>query len=302
MNAIRLLAALIVASSCFAQSGVTVDSGGSGGAQGVWPVLHIEPPSRGPWAQRFNERFRSSVIIHSYVGHRFLAENALHVYFGYDLLIEAQSEANAFKASFYDLSLSSLDVAGGSPAPWKKLPPPKLPPAQVVHSGDVIRVELWQAPDTGQKIIDDIHIDAMLPYSISGAAPPPGVMQQSTQARAAAMRANAMRVAVPSPPNIPTVSGTARPFSVADAEMHVAQPRLTVNGKQLEGTVPGTSAGSLVWFYLPGRGRYILSLVPRPNLGFTQAGEVRGGKITFNFERDSFTLECPTPIAPGDAP
>lgn len=64
---------------------------------------------------------------------------------------------------------------------------------------------------------------------------------------------------------------------------------------------PGAT-GTLVWFYLPKRGRYILSLVPRPELGFAKVGEVRGGTIRFQMAGDEFALESYTPVAPGSAP
>jgi hypothetical protein len=45
-----------------------------------------------------------------------------------------------------------------------------------------------------------------------------------------------------------------------------------------------------------------LSLTPRPDLGFKQAGEVRGGAITFTMAKDTIKLECFNEIAPGHAP
>jgi hypothetical protein len=53
---------------------------------------------------------------------------------------------------------------------------------------------------------------------------------------------------------------------------------------------------------LPHRGRFILSLAPRSELGFSKAGEVRGGVITFTVGKDAFTLESPTMIVSGNAP
>jgi len=112
-------------------------------------------------------------------------------------------------------------------------------------------------------------------------------------------------MAVPrSGPTVPTVEGTARDFRADDAEMHLVQPRVTVNGSS-EGSLQRTgnaATGTLVWFYLPKRGRYILSLVPRPELGFAKLGEVRGGAIQFKMDGDAFLVETYQPIAPGSAP
>jgi hypothetical protein len=60
--------------------------------------------------------------------------------------------------------------------------------------------------------------------------------------------------------------------------------------------------GTLVWFYLPSRGRYILSLAPRSDLGFVWAGEVRGGTVSLTVDGDTLTLESLAPFAAGYAP
>jgi hypothetical protein len=104
------------------------------------------------------------------------------------------------------------------------------------------------------------------------------------------------------PGSIPTVSGTAHDFSAADAEVHLQTIRVTVNGAAAEQPVRGAAAGSLVWIYLPGHGRYVLSLAPRPDLGFVKAGEFRGGEATFTVGADKVVIQSTIPIAPGDAP
>jgi hypothetical protein len=127
-------------------------------------------------------------------------------------------------------------------------------------------------------------------------------------------------------PVVPSVEGTAWDFTAADAEMTLAAPRVMINGtlQQAQRTisplgipnavvavVPGQppiasvahrSTGALLWLYLPGRGRYILSLVARPELDFKVAGEFRGGKAEFTVGTDLISLECNNEIAPGHAP
>jgi hypothetical protein len=98
--------------------------------------------------------------------------------------------------------------------------------------------------------------------------------------------------------------------------MRLTQPRLAINGveesftSQSQTGPPMLSAiplnrnasGSLVWFYVPGKGRYILSLAARPELEFKKVGELRGGLIKFTVDGDTFTVECPIEIAEGHAP
>jgi hypothetical protein len=108
----------------------------------------------------------------------------------------------------------------------------------------------------------------------------------------------------PTTPAAATVSGTAREFTGTDAEMQLTRPSVTLNGTPQNTTSRGlpSARGSLVWFYLPDHGRYILSLGAHTDLDFKKAGEVRGGAVTFTVGKDSIKLECATPIATGNAP
>ena len=76
-------------------------------------------------------------------------------------------------------------------------------------------------------------------------------------------------------------------------------PNAMVAGQPPIASVAQRSTGALLWLYLPGRGRYILSLVPRPELDFKVAGEFRGGKAEFTVGTDLISLECNNEIAPG---
>lgn len=163
-------------------------------------------------------------------------------------------------------------------------------------------MELFVDAATNAKLFDDVEIGMSAPRALPGGA---GVIFQ-----------NPVMVLAPPPltmngglvlPNgraVPTVEGTARDFNVADAEMQIRQPRITLNGEAqpTASRGPATTTGSLIWFYLPGRGRYILSLAPRPELDFQKAGEVRGGSLKFTLGPDTITLECPDQIASGHAP
>jgi hypothetical protein len=95
--------------------------------------------------------------------------------------------------------------------------------------------------------------------------------------------------------------GSPRDFSVEDAELHISQPKVTLYGKALE-TEERDVTGPIVWFTLPNRGRYVLSIAPHPTLGFVKAGEIRADSLTFTLGGDTITLDCGAPIAPGYTP
>jgi hypothetical protein len=256
---------------------------------GFTAALRTDPPSFG-LDQKFSEGWRARVspdADQEFIN-RFVVDDAKRVYFGYEILLEEQ-QPGTYLATFGKLTVSPLELSsmgppGSSVQPlgpgertqWTMQPPPAIPEPRVVHAGDTISVNLFVDSATGQKLIDDIRIE-------------------SSRAALPSVR--------PGTRSMPTFAGTARDFSAIDAELQIGRPRVTLNGVPQDTTTRGVAIarGSLVWFYLPNHGRYILSLAPRPELDFKLAGEVRGNTITFTWGGDSIKLECPNP-ATGDAP
>jgi hypothetical protein len=203
------------------------------------------------------------------------------MYFGYELLLE-QQQPGTYLATFGKLGLTSLDLSAGMrwrALSWTIQPIPAIPEPREIRDGETISIDLFIDAATGDKLVDDIRIDPPHP-PVTRFQPPPPVSRP-----------------------IPTVSGTARDFSAADAELQILGSRtITLNGNLMGQLVPPSVHGALVWLYLPDHGRYILSLTPRADLGFKKAGEVRGGMIIFTLGKDTIKLECMREIATGDAP
>lgn len=95
-------------------------------------------------------------------------------------------------------------------------------------------------------------------------------------------------------------SQAARTLAAADVEFFMIEPRVAVNGgpESLVKVFPG----NLVFFYFPARGRYILSLLPRPDLGFARVGEVSGGLLKWMVNGDTFSVRSTVRTVPGDGP
>jgi hypothetical protein len=229
-------------------------------------------------------------------GHRYFYYDSSHTYFGYDLVIEPETQADTFRATFYDISVGPLDLFSSprtpmDPTQWKKIPLPAVPAPMVIHSGDTVSIEVFVNPDTHQRLVDSLSVQ---PTTRNQRAP---MVLQKAQTHAVTRAATE---ATHPPP--PAITGTARDFSVEDAVLHLRELRVTISGgtphySQTDHAV----SGPLVWFYVPDHGRYILSLAPRCELGFVQAGEVRGSAITFSIGKDAVSLESPDAIAPDDA-
>jgi hypothetical protein len=254
------------------------------GIIGVKPSLRTDPLTSA-LARRFTASSRTRNMKNGTFFSRIVLDANNRVYFGYELLVEPEA-GGAFLMTFGKLGVTPLDIASGSPlrfppdqidlslgaSPiWTILQLPAIPEARAIKATDTVSIDLFVDTTTGEKLIDDIRI-----------VPPHAV--------------------APVVRSVPTVSGTPRDFSVSDAELQIAQPRVTLNRRLQEGLAWRYVHGSLVWIYFPDHGRYILSLIPRANLSFKKAGEVRGGVLTFNLDEDTIRLECLTPIAGGDAP
>ena len=95
--------------------------------------------------------------------------------------------------------------------------------------------------------------------------------------------------------------GAARDFTVNDAELRLAAPRVSINGTFIEASakVQGEDNGPIVWLYLPNRGRFLLSLTPHAREGFRRAGEARGSSLRFTVGKDVITIANGARVAPG---
>jgi hypothetical protein len=235
------------------------------------------------------------------IGHRYFYDLSAHLYFGYDLVIQPEESVDAYHVTFSDLSIGPLEFQTDSPdsldpSLWKRLPLPALPAAQFLQAGDPISISVFRNPGSGRALVDTMTIVPMPPPAPGGYLATGREMWQ--WAHTSLRSGNALPARHAS-----DIFGSARLFSASDAEMRLQMRRVSVNGT-VDRDVDTTriASGSLVWFYAPGHGRYILSLTPHPDLGFVQAGEVRGNLVTFSVDKDSILLESPAMVAPGDAP
>lgn len=95
--------------------------------------------------------------------------------------------------------------------------------------------------------------------------------------------------------------GPAHDFTLADVDLTLMEPRVRVNGNLLDATAKfqGGTSGTVVWLYLPGHGRFILSLFPNEALGFHRNGVAAGDTITFREGSAEYHVACSVAVAPG---
>jgi hypothetical protein len=97
--------------------------------------------------------------------------------------------------------------------------------------------------------------------------------------------------------------GPANDFTLADVELTLMEPRVRLNGQLVEATADfqGGTSGAVVWLYLAGHGRFVLSLFPNEKLKFQKNGVSSSNMLTFREGADEYRVECERAIAPGSA-
>jgi hypothetical protein len=197
----------------------------------------------------------------SNTNHRILEDMDQKRFFGYDLQVNALGSGR-FQLNFKPLTVTASMHKWMDLDGWTEIPLTSVLASKQVNDGETVAVDLMVNPGTGEKIVEYITVG-----SPSGS------------------------------------NGTARDFQMNDVQMSLASPQLRLNGKYMEwnhGDAHGTASGSMIWVYVPDRGRFLISFTPHAELGFRQAGEVRGSQIKFVWNDETYELKGTERIMPAD--
>jgi GWxTD domain-containing protein len=246
--------------------------------------------------------------------HRVLADRESGAYFGYDLVIEAGDEPGKFKVSVRPLSINPPETLRLSDLTLRSLP--KYPEDMTVEDGDTIALELLYNPQTKVKITDLIKITTKKPQSSdtslfnttavgSGSGSKPGTgAGQGVGSGTGVGSGNG----VGSGKGVGVGSGsgggmfskeTTRDFSLNDIKLRLTSPKLLINGTPgaFRGSEwKGIIEGSVIYFYVPGKGRFIFSLFPHNDFNFQKNAVLENNKITFESGGNRYELISDAPI------
>ncbi len=289
MIATRFLLAGACLLPAFAQTGVIAHGSVARKEFGFYWQTRLEPPSP-PLSNSLG--YAAGVNPKNNDIYRVMIDRDRRVYFGYEVGIEPLPQGSKYRVAFQQLELPAellRQILVEDPAAWTKLQlgapvgRPLYPfrdAPDTVGVLDVIAVDLMMNPATNQKIVDYV------------------VLQNPSQSW------SFDRFNASSQRDFGYTPGTPRDVSLEDVGLRLTEPRVSINGKADDATTRsmGEISGSAVWIYLPNRGRFLLSLVPHPELGFQKAGEVRGTSLSFTLGADKFVLSSAKTIAPVDAP
>ncbi len=262
MNKFSVVWIALVALPCHAQ--VTASGANWGGIKVSFDA-RIEPspnPATDPAVLRqLQHDIHGGVIVDQLV-HRYWQDPNQKTYLAYDLSVEPGPNPRFLEVRIAPLSLTPQQMVNhGFPQTWTRLSLPKYPVIPQVQVGDTVALDLMVNASTGQKLVDYLTLRR------TGSTTP------------------------------------ARPhdFSLADAGLYVNRPRITVNQRLVPATAhsDGGISGPIVWLYLQGVGRFVLSLLPKPEFGLRGTGEVSGNVLTFHDGADTYRIECSGQIAPG---
>lgn len=161
------------------------------------------------------------------------------------------------------LRIAPMKFANGNPysvqPEWTLIQLPKYPVIPKVKIGETVALDLLVNPRTGQKIVDYVT-----------------VARQSVREE----------------------ESTTHDFALADVELSLLRPQVRVNGKVVASTT-GETSGQVVWLYLPGHGRFSLSLFPNEKRGFSKNGAAAAETFTFRQGSTEYRVGCSGPVAPG---
>jgi hypothetical protein len=196
--------------------------------------------------------------------HRVLRDRDGRFVFGYDLWVSSDSTNKQFHVAIRPLAsdLASSLRANEQPTAESLSTFPKPTEPQTLPEGAEFSLDLLINKTTGVKIVDIVKV-SFDRASLGGENPP--------------LRA--------------------RDFTADAVAMEMKDYSLLVNDELIAtGKSKTGSAGALLWLYVPERGRFIFSLVPRPDYGFEKVGTVSANKIEFSLRGNHFEWLSSSPI------
>lgn len=207
-----------------------------------------------------------AVTDENFVVHRVLTDSEHRVIFGYDLWVNPNPVTRTFSLAVLPADevfrrTFLKDSALKPTDPFATFPNSTKP--QTLDDGDAVELELLVNEKAGVKIVDVVRVT----FDSSR------LFEKSLV-----------------PPKDFTLDAVA--LSIKSYELFV-DGTLTGKGKSTVGCT-----GALLWFYLPERGRFIFSLVPREGYAFLKAGILEGNRIEFVANGRHYEWVSNAPILP----
>jgi len=194
-------------------------------------------------------------------GENILYNHSTRTYVGYDLEISSLGNGQ-YVMSPKPLARTLSQLTPFAMGNYRAVAPPPLPASRVVRVGETFDVDLIVVPEKDERVFHRIELSAV-PFTEDSKAERSPEQEQ-----------------------------------FASMMLELSAPRLYQNGA-LIAEAPNAGKGGSVWFYLPDRGRYLMSLTNSGNHNFAEAGVLRGNTIEFQLGDESFRLTGVQPVNGG---
>lgn len=200
--------------------------------------------------------------------HRVLTDAQQNVVFGYDLWVSADPVTKKFSVAVLPADeafrLSFLKDFTPLQAKGAFATFPKSTTPQTLDDGDAVSLELLVNQESGVKIVDVVSV----------------TFDRSR------LRENEFE-------SVP------KDFTLDAVALAVKSYSLSINGSLVNKSKSSFGAsGALLWFYIPDRGRFIFSLVPREGYEFEKIAVLDENKIEFTANGERYEWVSGDPILP----
>lgn len=231
-----------------------VSNGGFVGFRSETPGLKNEPESKSLAALLFSQAFTGE----NRIIHRVLTDAQQNVVFGYDLWVSSDPISRKFKLAVLpaDEAFRRTFLKDNAPLqPGSTFATfPKSTSPQTLDDGDAVSLELLVNQESGVKIVDVVSV----------------TFDRAT------LRENYLE---PAP----------KDFTLDAVSLGVKNYSLLINGTLVNKSKSSIGfTGALLWFYVPERGRFIFSLVPREGYEFAKIAVIDGDKIEFTVDNEKY--------------
>lgn len=190
---------------------------------------------------------------------RTVRDNLREIYVSYSVTVERLTGPNTYRVSFGDSNIAPpADLR--PTGKWKIAKPAQYPVSQIARDGDEIPLLLYKH-SSGPDLVDYVQV---------------GRPDRMTKRQDVAHDAYSL-----------------------DAAFAFTRPSLAINGTEAgSGNLAGKLTGEIPWVYVPGFGRYVISLAPHP--GLQPVGEVSGQLLTIALDGNILRVRSAERIASGN--
>jgi len=200
--------------------------------------------------------------------HRVITDSQQNVVFGYDLLVSADPMTKKFSLVVLpaDEAFRRTFVKDSTPlrpnGPFATFPKSTTP--QTLDDGDAVSLELLVNNDSGVKIVDVVSVTF-----------------DRTRFRDGGLES------------------APKDFTLDAVELAVKNYRLSINGTVVSSSKSTIGVtGALLWLYIPERGRFIFSLVPREGYEFQKVAVLDENRIVFTLNNEQYEWLSAASILP----